>query len=98
MSADKIVINASPLILLLNSDLAFILPEIFDEISVPEAVWDEIVNSCRLDKAARLLPDTTWIRKVTVKNIEEVVRWDLGKGETEVLSFAFQFKTQTINL
>ena len=41
MPVEKIVLNASPLILLCNSELAFILPELFTEIVVPEAVWQE---------------------------------------------------------
>jgi len=91
MCADRIIINASPLILLFNSDLSFILPELFEEILVPAAVADEIMcSSYRFDKAVQMLPVTKWIQKVSVKNIEEVIRWDLGKGETDVLSFAFQ--------
>jgi len=39
MPAANIVLNASPLILLCNSDLSFVLPELFTEIVVPEAVW-----------------------------------------------------------
>ncbi len=39
MPASKIVLNASPLILLCNTELSFILPALFSEIVVPEAVW-----------------------------------------------------------
>ncbi len=38
MPAEKIILNASPLILLCNSELSFILPELFAEIVVSEAV------------------------------------------------------------
>jgi len=65
MPVDKIVINASPLILLFNSDLAFILPEIFNEIVVPDAVWNEIVIPVSYDKAKQSLPDTPWIKSVS---------------------------------
>lgn len=90
MPVARIVINASPLILLSNSDLAFILPQLFANIVAPEAVWQEIVHSPYHDKAAQMLPEMAWIRKVSVLNAEEVIRWDLGAGETAVLSFAFQ--------
>ncbi len=89
MPAEKIVVNASPLILLFNSDLSFILPQMFKEILIPDAVWKEIVNSSYLDKASKMLANTYWIRKTIVETANEVVKWDLGPGETDVLSFAF---------
>jgi predicted nucleic acid-binding protein len=89
MPVEKIVINASPLILLFNSDLEYILPKMFQNIIVPDAVWQEILNSPYFDKAAQRIPDTDWLKKVPGQTVEEVVRWDLGNGETEVLSFVF---------
>jgi hypothetical protein len=38
MPVEKIVLNASPLILLCNSELDFILPSLFTEAVVSEAV------------------------------------------------------------
>lgn len=89
MPVDKVVVNASPLILLFNSDLSFILPEIFGEVLIPDAVYEEIMISGSSDKAAMMISGTAWIKRVSVTPVEEIVRWDLGKGETEVLSFAF---------
>ncbi len=45
MPVDSVIINASPLILLFNSGLSFILPEMFEEIVSPEAVLKEIAAS-----------------------------------------------------
>lgn len=89
MPVEKIIVNASPLILLFNSELDFILPEIFEEIAVPDAVWKEITDSGGSDKASQMIADTRWIKRVSVKPVEDVVRWDLGAGETEVLSFFY---------
>ena len=44
MLAEKIVLNVSPLILLCNSELSFVLSALFPEIVVLEAVCQEIVN------------------------------------------------------
>lgn len=88
MPVEKIVINASPLILLCNSDLAQIVPELFTDIVVPEAVWQEIVNGPHQDRAAQLLPTLEWLDKQQVAPRPDVIRWDLGDGETAVLSFA----------
>ena len=63
MPVEKIVLNASPLILLCNGELSFVLPELFPEIVVPVAVWEEIVNGSHLDQAAQMLPGLDWIKK-----------------------------------
>ena len=90
MPVEKIVINASPLILLCNSDLAHIVPNLFKEVVVPDAVWQEIVNGPHQDRAAHLLPTLDWLDKQPVTSRSDVVRWDLGDGETAVLSFAVE--------
>ncbi|RME41698.1 MAG: DUF3368 domain-containing protein [Caldilineae bacterium] len=95
MPVRKIVLNASPLILLCNSELSFILPALFTDIIVPEGVWQEIANSPHQDKAAQQLPQLDWLRRERVAPAENVVRWDLGRGETEVLSFALAHKDYT---
>ena len=77
MPVDRIIVNASPLILLCNGDLSFILPELFTHIVVPDAVWKEILNSPSVDKAAQMIQEVGWLKKVSVKVIKEVVRWDL---------------------
>jgi predicted nucleic acid-binding protein len=90
MPVERIVLNASPLILLCNSELDFVLPKLFTEIIVPEAVWQEILGSSHVDRAAQLLPGLNWLKKESIIPVPDVVRWDLGIGETEVLSFAVQ--------
>jgi predicted nucleic acid-binding protein len=45
MPIDRVVINASPLIVLFKSGQADLLPHIFDEILVPQAVWQEVTAS-----------------------------------------------------
>ncbi len=95
MPVDKIVLNASPLILLCNSELSFVLPALFSEIVVPEAVWQEIVQGSQHDRAAQMLPELSWLTKVSTTHVPDIVRWDLGMGETEVLSFALQHNDYT---
>ena len=90
MLVDKIVINASPLILLCNSDLSFVLPELFPEIIVPDAVWEEILNGSHLDLAAKMLPKLDWLKRAHITPSSDILRWDLGMGETDVLSFSLK--------
>lgn len=87
MLVEKVVLNASPLILLCNGELDFILPQLFTEIVVPEAVWQEIMDGPHLDRATQQLPGLNWLKKASINPAPGVVNWDLGMGETEVLSF-----------
>lgn len=87
MPVERVVLNASPLILLCNTGLDFILPALFREMVIPEAVWKEIVKGSHVDKAAQILPELDYLTRKAVEDIPGVVRWDLGAGETAVLSF-----------
>ncbi|MDQ3181824.1 MAG: DUF3368 domain-containing protein [Acidobacteriota bacterium] len=92
MRIEKVVINASPFILLCKSGLAELLPQLFLEICMPERVSMEIIQGS--DIAAEKLFDyeDTWLIQYLVNVAEEVLVWNLGDGETDVLSFAFANK------
>lgn len=89
MRVEKVVINASPFILLCKSGLADLLPELFSEIYMPERVCIEIIEGN--DFATEKLYDyeEAWITRVLPQVAEEVLVWNLGNGETDVLSFAY---------
>jgi predicted nucleic acid-binding protein len=89
MQIDKVVINASPLILLFKSGLADLLPQMFSEIVVPDAVWNEVLAD-KLDAAATQLPSVSWVNRVTIEISPGVLIWNLGDGESEVLSYALK--------
>ncbi|MDQ2747669.1 MAG: DUF3368 domain-containing protein [Acidobacteriota bacterium] len=88
MQVEKVVINASPFILLCKSGLAGLLPQLFKEIRMPEAVRGEIERGG--DTASYQLHDyeQTWLKRCLIDSAPEVLVWNLGDGETEVLSFA----------
>jgi predicted nucleic acid-binding protein len=86
---EKVVANASPLIILFKGGLADLLPELFSEIAVPNGVCEEIIAGGPADSAAKALPETAWIHRVEIKAIApEILIWNLGVGESEVLSLA----------
>jgi len=87
MPIEAIVINASPLITLFRSGQADLLPQLFNRILVPEAVWQEVVAE-RGDAAALGLPAQSWPLREPVAVSPRVRDWNLGKGETAVLSRA----------
>lgn len=89
MSIERIIVNSSPLIVLFKSQQAELLPQLFPEILVPEGVFAEVTMAGEDDAAARQLPNVAWIQTVKVTSVvPEVAAWDLGKGESQVLSFA----------
>ena len=85
---ERWVINASPLIVLAKIGQIGLLTALADEIAIPDAVVREI-NSGPSDDPAR-----NWLvgPKVPIVDITtlppELLAWDLGAGETAVLSHA----------
>ena len=90
MLIEQVVINASPLITLFRANLHPLLPRLFPEVLVPDAVWAEVVNRTHGDPATRGLPKAEWALRRAVASRPEVTAWGLGAGETAVLSFARQ--------
>jgi len=86
MPIKRVVINASPLITLFTSQQDYLLPELFDEIYVPDAVWNEVVDSGKEDRAAQQIPHNDWLIKLPPITVDlNIQRWNLGAGESEVM-------------
>ncbi len=81
---DLAVVNASPLIVLFKSGLEYVLPGLFGEIVVPEAVWSEA--TAYDDKACKAISTATWLKREKVESLDRILVWNLGRGETQVLS------------
>ena len=96
--------NSSPLIHLARSDALGLLKEIFGEVAIPRAVYQEVVERGKELK----LPDASkvefamkagWIRLVRLKKeklreAKELGRcFDLGRGEIEAIMLAKQINT-----
>lgn len=60
----------------------------FSRIVVPDAVWKEVALDERHDAAALGLGAQTWPIRESVTPSPRVEAWNLGAGETAVLSFA----------
>jgi len=89
MTIDRVVVNASPLICLFKSGFHDLLPALFRDISVPEAVLSEVTASGKKDFPSEHLAKQQWLNKETKIPIDlRVAAWNLGRGESEVISFA----------
>ncbi|NMG08544.1 DUF3368 domain-containing protein [Brasilonema sp. UFV-L1] len=91
MSINRVIINSSPLIVLFKSQQAELLPQLFAQILVPEGVFAEVTIAGEDDAASKQLPRVSWIQRVEITTIApEVAAWDLGNGESQVLSLALK--------
>ncbi len=91
MSINRVIVNSSPLIVLFKSQQAELLPQLFASILVPEGVFEEVTMVGENDAASRQLPSVSWIQRVEITVIApEVAAWDLGNGESQVLSLALK--------
>jgi len=94
----NLIVDSSPLIVLLKSDLENILPELFEEIIVPEAVWEEVLAG-KDDIAKRKMPHLAWVKRVVNTNSSEIIKnYNLGKGERAVLNFALTISESRVLL
>jgi len=84
-----VVANASPLICLFRAGLERVLGGLWPTVAVPDAVWSEVLAGPKRDRAASGLDAVQWACKVRVPAIAaNVASWDLGPGESAVLTFA----------
>lgn len=85
--SERWVVNASPLILLAKVNHLDLLDQLNESFVVPEAVVAEILAGPP-DDPARIFLEKGSVSTVTVSPHPLVVAWDLGAGETAVLSHA----------
>jgi predicted nucleic acid-binding protein len=89
VSSDHAVLNASPMITLCKSGQENLLPQLFGEIVLPGAVWEEVNAGDITDPAVQKLSALILVKRNDTVAIAPVVQaWDLGAGETAVLSYA----------
>jgi predicted nucleic acid-binding protein len=88
--AEQWVVNASPLIVLARiQQQQHLLTKLADEVVVPQAVVAEI-QAGPVDDPARLSLSLDHWPVVDVVSDPLIQAWDLGHGETAVLSHALQ--------
>jgi predicted nucleic acid-binding protein len=83
---ERWIVNASPLICLAKAGYADLLLKLPDEIIVPHAVVEEI-HAGQLGDPARQILATGRFPVVETAALPEILAWDLGEGETAVLSY-----------
>jgi len=96
----RVVCNTSPLILLAKIHRLDILIQLYDEIMIPKAVFDEIrvKPTEEADQIRVLLEERKLhIRKISKDSLSEISS-DLGYGEREVIALALETKAHLVIL
>ena len=88
--ADPAVVNASPLILLSAAGLTDLLQLAGNPVFVPQSVVDEVGEHGPTDAAVTSLRQLGWLTIVPPQPTHFIIeQWDLGKGESSVLTWAY---------
>jgi hypothetical protein len=95
----KIIADSSVLIALAMVDALALLPQIFPEICIPQAVYNEVVIRGVGLPGAQEVADAAWIRCMTVKDAHKVQGYRaerLGRGEAEVIALAEELQADLV--
>jgi predicted nucleic acid-binding protein len=98
MNSTKLVVNASPIISLAQIGYADLLLRLTSQLVIPKGVFEEI-TAYRMDDEAVL-----WMRdkkRSLIHQVEiptKISEWNLGKGESEVIAFAYQQKEYVVSI
>ena len=85
--SERWVLDASPLIVLARAGYEDLLLKLPDQVVIPQAVEAEIQAGPAGDPARQALSSGKF-SIVAAPLREEILTWDLGRGETAVLSYA----------
>jgi len=94
----SIVSNASPLINLARIGKLDLLHQLYDELIVPAAVWQEVVVEGAGQPGADEVKAATWIKMhaVTNRQLVQVLQQDLDAGEAEAIALALEIEAELL--
>lgn len=87
----NLVINASPFILLSKAGRVDVLHQVCKTVVMPRGVVTEI-EAQPDDPSSKVMPSLSWLNVADVVVPDSIKAWDLGAGESEVISYALQNK------
>jgi len=91
MPIRRVIMNASPIICMMKAGITGILPILFKDIVVPEEVKREILVKGGTTLKSEVSASYQWLRPVNdIAIAPQVASWDLGQGESAVISFALE--------
>ena len=95
----KVIADSSFLIALATIEALSLLSQIFSEVFIPEAVYDEVVVRGAGLPGAEEVAEASWIKRVAVKDADKVKTYRaerLGVGEAEALALAEELQADVV--
>ena len=91
MQISHVVVNASPLICLFKGGLSELLQKLFEGIVVPDAVRKEVLARRGSSYNLEPLLSRKWLKRAKSLPVpQNIASWDLGSGESAVLSYVLR--------
>lgn len=93
-----VVSNTSPIFYLSTIGHLDLLRQLYREIVIPIAVFNEITDIGNTDASARVVPTLSWIKSKAVSDraFVNTLRADLDTGESEAIALAVELKSDRI--
>ena len=93
-----VVADSSPLIALCRIGRLELLRDLFGQLVIPDAVWQEVVASHPGKAGAAEIVAATWIVQQAVKDkpLVNLLRQDLGAGESEAIVLAREISADVL--
>jgi len=94
----SVVSNSSALINMARIGRLDLLRQLYGELLIPQAVWDEVVIEGAGQPGANEVKEASWIKKCSV-NDEQLVRalrQELGAGEAEAIVLALEVEAEIL--
>ena len=85
--AEKWIVNASPIIALSRVGQIELITQLPEKVFIPQAVKEELLQAPQGDFARSAVENNLFEIIETPMPPPELLAWDLGKGETAVLSY-----------
>jgi len=94
----SVVSNASPLINLARIGKLDLLRQLYGELFIPEAVWQEVVTDGVGQPGAVEVKVATWIKVQSVTNtlLVRALRQELDAGESEAIVLALEMESELL--
>ncbi len=93
-----VVSNTSPIFYLSSIHHLDLLHQLYGEIIIPFAVFNEITDIGNTDESAKIVPTLSWIKTQIVNNQSLVNRLkiELDQGESEAIALALELKANRL--
>lgn len=94
----KVVANSSVLISRSCINRLLLLEEKFKRVFIPEAVWQEVVESGEVEPGAEAVQNAAWVEVMEVgnKNLVKALQEFVDSGESEAIALALEIKADLI--